>query len=486
MFTVFCGLEDCIKFIEGFKFSETDIKYLKEQFPEETEEEFFEYLANLDCSEVKMEAVPEGSLVFPAVPLLRLEGPLAVIQLLETTLLNLVNYPSLVATNAARMRKAAGDKAVLLEMGLRRAQGPNGAMSASKYCVIGGFNSTSNVLAGKLYGLPIKGTQAHSFVTSFRSLDDLKKTTIRNPVKGEEPVEFVEDVLALRESYGWQTNDGELAAFVAYAQAFPSGFLALIDSYDTLRSGVLNFLCVAIPLAKLGYKPVGVRLDSGDLAFLSRQVRQQIDSVNEKHDNLLGEIVIVASDDIDELKLMSLNDNHHQINIFGVGTHLVTCKAQPALGCVFKLVEVNGEPRIKLSNTLSKVTIPGKKDTYRLSSKEGYPIVDLLVPADNEEEIPQVGQAHLCRHPFVEGKRAYVKSSKVEKLHELVWDGKRCVQEKSLLEIREHCQSQLNLFPENMFCPPGQGKTHKISVSDSLYTITHDCWLKEQPIELLL
>jgi nicotinate phosphoribosyltransferase len=174
-FTIFAGLEECLKYIADFRFSQSDIDYLKSAMPEYVEDEFYQYLMNMDLKDLKLYAVREGSLIFPRIPIMRLEGPLLIVQLLETTLLVLINYASLVATNAARFRLAAGDQKSLLEFGLRRAQGPDGGLSASKYCYIGGFNGTSNVLAGKLYGIPIKGTLAHSFVSSFSSMDELKE-----------------------------------------------------------------------------------------------------------------------------------------------------------------------------------------------------------------------------------------------------------------------------------------------------------------------
>lgn len=172
-FTIFAGLEDCLKYIEDFRFDDSDIEYLRRAMPSYVEDEFFVYLRNMNLKELKLYAIREGSIVFPRIPIMRLEGPLPIVQLLETTLLVLVNYASLVTTNAARFRLAAGEKKSLLEFGLRRAQGPDGALSASRYCYIGGFDGTSNVLAGKIYNIPIRGTHAHSFVCSFMDINDL-------------------------------------------------------------------------------------------------------------------------------------------------------------------------------------------------------------------------------------------------------------------------------------------------------------------------
>lgn len=266
--------------------------------------------------------------------MLSVEGPLAVVQLLETVLLNLINFPSLVATNAARMRLAAGADKTLLEFGLRRAQGPDGGLSASKYAILGGFNGTSNVLAGKLFDINVKGTHAHAFVMSYYSLDELCSTRISTP-SGDE-VEFLSLVLNKREQLSYtRSNAGELAAFIAYAQSFPHGFLALVDTYDTLHSGIQNFLCVAWALHDIGYKPIGVRIDSGDLAYLSRCIRQVFKDFDDQYfdgQELFSKLNIVASNDINEDVLLSLNREGHEIDTFGIGTHLATCQKQPALG----------------------------------------------------------------------------------------------------------------------------------------------------------
>uniref|UniRef100_A0A7C8YSY3 nicotinate phosphoribosyltransferase n=1 Tax=Opuntia streptacantha TaxID=393608 RepID=A0A7C8YSY3_OPUST len=179
-YTVFAGLEECIRFIANFKFTAEDIDFLRSALPGRCEEGFLDYLRLVDCSEVEVYAIPEGSVVFPKVPLIRVEGPVAVAQLLETTLVNLVNYASLVATNAARHRRVAGNSKTLLEFGLRRAQGPDGGMSASRYCYMGGFDATSNVAAGSLFGIPVKGTHSHAFVSSFMSPDEIVEKSLRS------------------------------------------------------------------------------------------------------------------------------------------------------------------------------------------------------------------------------------------------------------------------------------------------------------------
>jgi len=183
---------------------------------------------------------------------------------------------------------------------------------------------------------------------------------------------------SFRDELGYTTNNGELAGYISYALAYPNGFLALVDTYDTMNSGVPNFLCVSLALNKLGYKPVGIRLDSGDLAYLSKQARKEFKRISEKYSVPFDDLQIVASNDINEKVIHSLNQQGHEINVFGIGTNLVTCQAQPALGMVYKLVEVRGIPRIKLSNEKEKITIPGRKNAYRLFNKDGMGIVDLM------------------------------------------------------------------------------------------------------------
>ncbi len=258
-----------VKYIATFRFKPEHIDYLKTQL-KHAPAEFFDWLSTVNTDKVKLYGIKDGRLVFPREPLLRLEGPLAILQLMETPLLNLINFSSLVCTNGARMKWVAGQNKRCIEFGLRRAQGPNGAMTASKYSYLGGFDATSNVEAGFRFGIPIVGTHAHSYVMSFETVEDLGDNRYLN---GQD---VLSKALHYREKLGWtHTELSELYAFVAYACSFPNKFIALVDSYSTLNSGVKNFISVYSALYELGYtgkdgtSSYGVRLDSGDLAGLS-------------------------------------------------------------------------------------------------------------------------------------------------------------------------------------------------------------------------
>ena len=486
-FCIFAGLDEVLKYLSSFRFQADDISYLRDILPASVESEFFDYLININCENVKVFSVAEGSIVFPKQPLLRVEGPLLIAQLLETTLLNLINYPSLIATNAARMRLAAGSNVTLLEFGLRRAQGPDGALSASKYAYLGGFDGTSNVLAGKLNGIDVKGTHAHSYIMSYKELNDLEFQTIVDSSNPSKQVNFVDIVLQKREYLNYHdTHDGELAAFISYAQSYPNNFLSLVDTYDTLKSGVLNYIIVGWALYEIGYKPIGIRLDSGDLAYLSKSIRQLFIEI----DQTIGQPIfasnnIVASNDLNEEVILSLNRQGHEIDTFGVGTNLVTCLSQPALGCVYKLVEIDGNARIKLSEEVEKLVIPGKKSLYRLYGRDGHPLLDLMQKAT--EDPPEVGQRILVRHPFKENKRAYVTAAKVENLLQVVWDGTQETLTDNFTDLnqnRERCQKQISLMrPDHIRSI--NATPYKTSVTESLYNYIHQLWLENIPVNEL-
>ena len=474
-FTVFAGLEEAIRFLDDFRFKDEEIEFVRSIMPG-CEKGFFDWLGATDCSGVKIFAPPEGTVVFPRIPLLRVEGPLAVAQLLETGLLNLVNYPTLIATNAARFRLAAGkDISSLLEFGLRRAQGPDGGVSASRYSYMGGFDATSNVLAGKLFGIPVKGTHAHAYVSSFDGSNDIKDPLLSGP-DGNWHNFHVKVLTARNELEFTDTNEGELAAFISYAQAFPDNFLALVDTYDTLKSGVPNFLAVALALHRIGYKPVGVRLDSGDLAQLSRATRQMFREVQQAD---FSKLLIVASNDINEATLLSLTQQGHEINVAGIGTHLVTCQAQPALGGVYKLVEVWDQPRIKVSEERSKMTIPGAKCAYRMIGSDGRPILDVLALDSERPLIP--GEPILCFDPSDGTKRARVIPTKVVKLQQCVWDGKVNISLPPLSEVREYCQSQIASMGVDHLRALNP-TPYKVYVSEKLNQLLYELWSKEARI----
>lgn len=487
-FAVSAGLDECIKHMAHFSFTESDIEYLQTSVPvlSKCNPAFFHWLAELDASQVTLRALPEGTLCFPTVPLMILEGPLAVCQLLETTLLALVNYPTLLATNAARMVRAAERKQIhdhtlppqchkvpsCIEFGLRRAQGPDGGFSASKYAVMGGFKATSNVLAGKLCGVAVSGTHAHAYVQAYSSLDEVAHDTVLYPA-----------VLQYRKHLHYETtNDGELAAFIAYGMAFPDSFLCLVDTYDTLTSGLLNFILVALALDDAGYKPVGIRLDSGDLSMLSMACARKFAEFSHQRP-FMNDLEIVASNDINEDSLNALNSTPHAITVYGIGTNLVTCQAQPALGGVYKLVEINKTPRIKFSQDLEKVLIPGRKKAFRLWGKDERPLLDVLVGFEEEE--PAVGENFLCRHPFDARKRAWVNPSRVQALHSTIMEkGHVLVPPQNVLDVAVSVQQQLAMAPRDLISVENP-QPYKVSVSNHLYRFLHQMWEDHAPVTVL-
>ena len=319
-FTLAAGLATAIEWLEHFRFTDDDLAYLG-AVPGPDGQPLFEpaflaYLAEMRLS-CDVDAIPEGTVVFPNEPLIRVQGPLIQCQLLETALLNIVNFQSLIATKAARV-VAAADGEPVLEFGLRRAQGIDGGLSASRAAYVGGVAATSNVLAGKLYGIPVRGTHAHSWVMSF---------------------------------------DTELAAFEAYARALPNNCVFLVDTFDTLE-GVRHACAIGKALRAQGHDLLGVRLDSGDLAYLSIEARKILDAEGFPH------ATIVASNDLNEHLIRSLKDQGAKINVWGVGTQLATAYDQPALGGVYKLAAIRkpGEAwqyRVKLSENAIKISTPG-------------------------------------------------------------------------------------------------------------------------------
>ncbi|EER18825.1 nicotinate phosphoribosyltransferase, putative [Perkinsus marinus ATCC 50983] len=499
-FTVCAGIDEVVRYVNTFRFTQLHIDYLQSQMPE-ADPEFFQYLLTLDARDITMHAVREGDFVFPREPVLRVAGPLIVCQLMETAILNLVNFPCLVATQAARLRIAAGDEAQLLEFGARRAQGPDGALTASRYSYVGGFDGTSNVKAGHVFGIPIAGTHAHAFVNSFYSLEDLEEQTRMSP-------ELMRCYRLSGGEWEWRLsglrvnlqvnccNDGELAAFIRYAQAFPTTFLALVDTYETILSGVPNYLSVALALWRIaGIKAVGIRLDSGDLAYLSMRAREVFSATADAYASegfqFIAKSRIVASNDINEAVLLSLHDQPHSIDSFGIGTNLVTCQAQPALGMVYKLVELNGQPRMKLSQDFEKQGIPSRKAVYRLYGQDGLAILDIM--QGEEEPAPQPDNKVFCRHLFDDQKRCYVTPKKVEPLLICVWkDGKAIhltssprTKENDRPDIhsaKEHFKETRNTFRKDHLRPINP-TPYKVSTSAEFFDFFRRFWQETAPVK---
>lgn len=337
-FTVAAGLAAAMEYIAGFHFESSDLDYLSGLRDAEGQlyfpEEFLKYLSELRFT-VDLDAVPEGSIVFPYEPLLRVTGPLIQAQLLETPLLNCLNYPTLIATKAARICQAAqGDP--VIEFGVRRAQGIDGGITASRAAYIGGCDSTSNVLAGKLFDIPVKGTHAHSWVMVF---------------------------------------DTELEAFQTYAEALPGNCIFLVDTYDTLR-GVRRAIELGNWLKQRGHRLLGVRLDSGDLAYLSMRTRELLDTAG------FQDTKILASNELDETLISDLKRQGAQISMWGVGTHLVTGRESPALDGVYKLSAIRDPGkswsyRLKLSEQMAKISNPGILQVRRYFADEEA-VADML------------------------------------------------------------------------------------------------------------
>jgi len=453
-FAVFCGLEDVLRFVKNFLFTEEHIEWLKLQKPT-WDDTFWDYLRNLDCSALRIDALEEGTVCFPRVPMLRLEGPLGLLQLLETTILNSVNYATLMATNAARHRLVVGPKPILLEFGLRRAQGPDGGCSASRYSYIGGYNGTSNVAASFKFGVPMKGTHAHSYVTSFSGWGDFpmdRKMLAVNPGakrRGNE-IDLVGRVRHWRKELDptKATHEGELVAFTSYAVDFAVGFLALIDTYNTMGSGVVNFAIVAMALLEAGYRPIGIRIDSGDLGQQSYQIKEYFERLAKKYkQEAFRSFAIMASNDIDEKALAELSKT--EVSGYGVGTNLVTCKGNPALGGVYKLVELKGEARIKLSAERFKTTIPGKKQCYRIFDDEGVMQCDVLSLAE-EKESPEEGVAFKAAK-WMGGGRVDLRPGSVKPLLQPFWAQGRVVAKLPKIDqLRERVMKNIWEIPEAM------------------------------------
>ncbi len=401
-FAIFAGLEKVINYIKDINFTDDDIEFLRSQ--DEYTEEFLEYLRNFKFTG-SIRSLVEGELVFNNEPMIQVEGNVCECQLVETAILNIVNYQTLIATKAARIRMAAGDEP-LLEFGSRRAQETAAAIWGTRAAYIGGFNATSNVLAGKNFNIPISGTHAHSLVELFQ--DDYK-------------------------------------AFKAYAQSHRE-CVFLVDTFDTLKSGVPNAIKVANEMGdKIHF--AGVRIDSGDMAYLSKRVREMLDDAG------YPDAKIFASNDLDEKTITSLKMQDAKIDVWGIGTKLITAFDQPALGAVYKMVSVendNGEmvDTIKLSNNAEKVSTPGKKQVWRITERKDGKSEGDYITLDDEN--PNDEDSLYMFHP----QYTYINKTLTDfdarpLLKDIYKDGELVYEQPELADIKRYSEDVLSsLWPE--------------------------------------
>lgn len=395
-YAVFAGLERIVRYLENLSFSDSDLSYLEELgYPEE----FLDYLKNLKM-ELTVKSAKEGDLVFANEPLVQIEGPLAQCQLVETAILNIINYQILVATKAARIRSVIEDEP-LLEFGTRRAQEMDAAIWGTRAAIIGGANATSNVRAGKIFNIPVSGTHAHALV---------------------------------------QTYGDDYQAFKAYAETHKD-CVFLVDTYDTLRVGVPNAIRVAKEMGeKINF--LGVRLDSGDLAYLSKKVRQQLDDAG------FPNAKIYASNDLDENTILNLKMQKAKIDVWGVGTKLITAYDQPALGAVYKIVSIEtdaGSMRdtIKLSNNAEKVSTPGKKQVWRITSRaKGKSEGDYITFADTD--VTQLDEIDMFHPTYTYINKTVRDFDAVPLLVDIFDKGKLVYQLPSLQEIQEYGRKEFD------------------------------------------
>lgn len=426
-YAICAGLAQIIDYIEHLQFDESDISYLRSLGI--FEEDFLAYLKDFRFSG-DIYAITEGTVIFPREPLIKVIAPIMEAQLVETAILNILNHQCLIATKAARVCYAAGDDGVM-EFGLRRAQGPDAGIYGARAAVIGGCCGTSNVLCGKLFDIPVKGTHAHSWIMSFPD---------------------------------------EYTAFRAYARYYPSACILLVDTYDTLKSGIPNAIRVfeemraeGIPLTNYG-----IRMDSGDLAYLSKQARKMLDKAG------FPDAVIAASNDLDEYLIENLKAQGAAITSWGVGTNLITSKNTPAFGGVYKLAAIQNEqgefvPKIKLSENTEKVTNPGNKTIYRIYEKESGKIkADLIClegeTFDCEKNLRIFDPLETWKYTTLAGGTYTMRRLPVQ-----VFDKGRCIyQSPSVMEIQKYCSQEKDTLWNEVKRFSNPSKVY-VDLSDNLF-----------------
>lgn len=422
-YSLAAGLEQVVDYVLNLNFGEGEIEYLRSLGI--FDEGFLNYLKNLKFTG-DIYSVPEGTPVFPGEPILTVRAPIVQAQLIETAILNMLNHQTLIATKAAKICHAAKNDSVM-EFGLRRAQGPDAGIYGARAAIIGGCGSTSNVLAGQMFDVRVSGTHSHSWVMNFPS---------------------------------------EYEAFKAYAEIYPDSALLLVDTYNTLKSGVPNAIKVFDELKKAGKKPLGIRLDSGDLAYLSKEARKMLDEAG------YPDTVICASGDLDEYSINSLKQQGAKINLWGVGTKLITSEQMPALGGVYKLsamVEEDGTvtPKIKLSDNSAKITNPGFKSIYRV-------FVDGMAEADViflRGEKFDTSKPLTLYHPVERWKNITFDKYKLKEITvKVIENGKLVYDLPPLKKIAEYAREQLSRFWEE-YKRIDYPHIYKVDLSDELYAL---------------
>lgn len=428
-YAVSAGLEQVIQYIKELHFAKEDIDYLSSLGIFSSD--FLDYLSSFRFSG-DIYAIPEGTVMFPREPVIKVVAPIMEAQLVETAILNIINHQSLIATKAARVCYAArGDG--IMEFGLRRAQGPDAGTYGARAAVIGGCIGTSNVLCGQLFGVPVKGTHAHSWIMSFPD---------------------------------------EYTAFKTYADLYPSACILLVDTYDTLKSGVPNAIRVFTEMREAGIPLTfyGIRLDSGDLAYLSKKARQMLDDAG------FPDAVISASNDLDEYLIDSLKAQGAAITSWGVGTNLITSKDNPSFGGVYKLAAVMGPngkfiPKIKLSENTEKITNPGDKKIYRIYDKESGKIkADLICLADEQYREQDDLLLFDPQEPWKKTKLKGGSYTLRPILEQIFKNGECCYSSPKVMDIRAYCQIELDTLWDESKRLVNPQEVH-VDLSQRLYDI---------------
>jgi nicotinate phosphoribosyltransferase len=420
-YAVFAGLDTALAYLENLRFNDEELAYLGKLGI--FRPRFLDFVREFRFSGTVI-APREGTVVFANEPLLTVEGTLAEAQFVETALLNIINFQTLVATKASRVVHAAAGGEVI-EFGLRRAQGPDGGLSEARAAYVGGVRSTSNVLAGQTFAIPVKGTHAHSWIMAFPD---------------------------------------ELTAFRTYAEVFPDSAVLLVDTYDTLKSGIPHAITVARELRERGHELIGVRIDSGDLAYLSRETRRMFDEAG------FPGVKILASNELDEFVIDSIRDEGGRVDIYGVGTKLATCMGEGggALGGVYKLVKIGDRPKLKVTSDIAKATLPDRKRLVRAVTPDGAFIQDVIC-LDGEEIRPGdtvYDPTNPLQHVAIPAGAAFIELRQVA-----MAGGKRtAAQQEPLDEMANRCADQLDRLPQGClrFINPHR---YKVSISQGLHDL---------------